>query len=182
LSDNLFWYRQHSCNERELCSAPRIHGHSWQNIIRWNVIFFGQYLNVKMFLLFVFSMYWVDFQNGRFTVVDKFCPNYSVGSYTFLTFFGWFKKKLNMDCGVSIRVKLLFPLKSSCSMVCYKTLIQLTIDARLVVLFHNFIILKLCCDDCLFNLASFPINGIIIHVQLNCFMIDWIEWLLFGLT
>lgn len=41
LSDSLFWDRQHPCNERELCPAPRIHGHSWQSIIRWNVILFG---------------------------------------------------------------------------------------------------------------------------------------------
>lgn len=41
LSDSLFGDRQHPCDERELCSAPRIHGHSWQNVIRWNVLFFG---------------------------------------------------------------------------------------------------------------------------------------------
>lgn len=41
LSDSLFGDRQHPCDERELCSAPRIHGHSWKNVIRWNVLFFG---------------------------------------------------------------------------------------------------------------------------------------------
>lgn len=99
LSDSLFWDRQHSCNERELCSSPRIHRHSWQNIIGWNVIFFGQYLNVKK-LCYLCSqcIEWI-IKMAWYAVVSKLCSNnYSVGSYTFITTFSWFRKSCELLC------------------------------------------------------------------------------------
>lgn len=70
-----------------------------------------------------------------YAVVSKLCSNnYSVGSYTFITTFSWFLEKA-VNCCVSIKVKLLFPLKSSCSKVnCYRTSLQIISVAHNILL------------------------------------------------